>query len=116
VYWPDVVIWGSKAEKLCENLDKGSYIIVEGKIQTRQIDDQSTGKKRNVTEVVAEQVFWMDNAGSSSNNTANNTNSNQSSANSNNESQSNIQESSPFAHDAPNGGVMLDVSDDDLPF
>jgi single-strand DNA-binding protein len=53
-----VVVWGKQAESCGEYLDKGSPILVEGRLQTRDWEAKDGGK-RSVTEVVAERVQFM---------------------------------------------------------
>ncbi len=53
-----VVVWGKQAESCREYLDKGSPILVEGRLQTRDWESKD-GQKRTVTEVVAERVQFM---------------------------------------------------------
>ena len=53
-----VVAWGRQAESCSEYLDKGSPILVEGRLQTRDWETKD-GQKRNVVEVVAERVQFM---------------------------------------------------------
>jgi single-strand DNA-binding protein len=53
-----VVVWGKQAETCGEYLDKGSPILVEGRLQTRDWETKD-GQKRNVVEVVAERVQFM---------------------------------------------------------
>ena len=54
-----VVCWSFCAE-LCEKyLKKGSHILVEGRITTRDYDDVKTGTHKWVTEVVAENIFML---------------------------------------------------------
>src|SRR2546429_1522900 len=53
-----VVVWGKQAESCGEYLDKGSPILVEGRLQTRDWETKD-GQKRNVAEVVAERVQFM---------------------------------------------------------
>jgi single-strand DNA-binding protein len=53
-----VVVWGKQAETCGEYLDKGSPIMVEGRLQTRDWEGKD-GQKRNVVEVVAERVQFM---------------------------------------------------------
>ncbi|MBN2030844.1 single-stranded DNA-binding protein [bacterium] len=50
--WHRVVAWGKLAEVIGEWLKKGSYVYIEGKLQTRSYDD-SNGVKKWITEVVA---------------------------------------------------------------
>jgi single-strand DNA-binding protein len=53
-----VVVWGKQAETCGEYLDKGSPILVEGRLQTREWEGKD-GQKRTVVEVVAERVQFM---------------------------------------------------------
>lgn len=54
--WHNIVLW--RAENLSNYLTKGKQIYVEGRLQTRSYDDKE-GKKRYVTEVVAEDVILL---------------------------------------------------------
>ena len=53
-----VVVWGKQAESCGEYLDKGSPILVEGRLQTREWEAKDGGK-RTVIEVVGERVQFM---------------------------------------------------------
>lgn len=53
--WFRVVVWAEQAERVAENLRKGHKVYVEGRIQTRQWEDQ-TGNKRYTTELIANRV------------------------------------------------------------
>ena len=53
--WFRVVVWGQQAERAAEYLRKGNKVYIEGRLQTRQWEDQ-TGQKRYTTELVANQV------------------------------------------------------------
>jgi single-strand DNA-binding protein len=57
--WFRVVVWGQQAELAAENLRKGHKVYIEGRIQTRQWEDQS-GQKRYTTELVANQVTSLE--------------------------------------------------------
>ena len=57
--WHRVVLWRQLAELAKEYLKKGSKIYIEGKLQTRSWDDQS-GQKRYTTEVVGNQMNFLD--------------------------------------------------------
>jgi single-strand DNA-binding protein len=50
--WHKIVMWGRLAEIAQQYLKRGSLIYVEGRLQTRQWDDQA-GNKRYTTEIVA---------------------------------------------------------------
>ena len=57
-YFLTVVVWGKQAESSAQYLDKGSPIMVEGRLQTREWDGKD-GQRRNVVEVVAERVQFL---------------------------------------------------------
>jgi single-strand DNA-binding protein len=57
--WFRVVVWAQQAERVAERLRKGNKVFVEGRIQTRQWEDQS-GQKRYTTELVANQVTSLE--------------------------------------------------------
>jgi single-strand DNA-binding protein len=57
--WFRVVVWGQQGERAAENLRKGNKVYVEGRIQTRQWEDQ-TGQKRYTTELIANQVTSLE--------------------------------------------------------
>jgi single-strand DNA-binding protein len=57
--WFRVVVWGQQAERAAENLRKGNKVYIEGRIQTRQWEDQS-GQKRYTTELIANQVSSLE--------------------------------------------------------
>jgi len=58
--WFNVIAWGSLAEICKQHLHKGQQVYVEGRLQTRQWEDQE-GKKYFRTEVVAEEMIVMGN-------------------------------------------------------
>ena len=64
VEWHRVVIFGRLAEIAEQYLKKGSKIFIEGKLQTRDWED-SEGKKRYTTEVVAREMTMLDSKGDS---------------------------------------------------
>lgn len=57
--FPSIVAWRQTAEFAARYLKKGRKIIVQGELRTRTYEDQS-GKKRKVTEVVAENIEFAD--------------------------------------------------------
>ncbi len=57
--WFRVVVWGQQAERTAERLRKGNKVYIEGRIQTRQWEDQS-GQKRYTTELVANTVTSLE--------------------------------------------------------
>ena len=63
--WHSVVCFGRTAELVGQYLRKGSKVFVEGRLQTRSWDDRE-GKKQYRTEVVCEQVKFLDSRGGES--------------------------------------------------
>ena len=60
--WHRVVTFGRLAEICGQYLKKGKQIYIEGRIQTREWEDQ-TGNKRWTTEIVANQMQMLGRAG-----------------------------------------------------
>ena len=60
--WHRVVAWGKLAEICGQYLQKGKQVYIEGKIRTRQWQDQQ-GQKRFSTEIVAQQMVMLGRAG-----------------------------------------------------
>jgi single-strand DNA-binding protein len=60
--WHRVVAWGKLAEICGQYLQKGKQVYIEGKIRTRQWQDQQ-GQKRYSTEVVASNMVMLGRAG-----------------------------------------------------
>lgn len=56
--WHRVVVWGKQAEICGQYLTKGRQVYIEGRIRTRQWQDQQ-GQKRYSTEVVAQTVQML---------------------------------------------------------
>lgn len=57
--FPTIVVWDKQAENLNKYQKKGSLISVIGRIQTRSYDDND-GKKVYVTEVLAENIEYLE--------------------------------------------------------
>lgn len=51
--WHNIVVWKKLAEVCQQYLTKGSLVYIEGKLQTRQWEDKTSGAKRYTTEIVA---------------------------------------------------------------
>lgn len=62
----NIVVWRKQAENVKNYLSQGSQVAIDGRIQTRSYDDQE-GKKRYVTEVVADNVQFLDTKNSRNN-------------------------------------------------
>lgn len=56
--WHRVIVWGKQAENASEFLAKGRAALIEGKIQTRQFQDQE-GQTRYMTEINAQNVVFL---------------------------------------------------------
>lgn len=56
--WHRIVVWGKQAENCSKHLSKGRQIYVEGRLQTRQWEDQQ-GQKRYTTEIIATTVQFL---------------------------------------------------------
>lgn len=56
--WHRIVVWSKMAEVCGEYLSKGSKVYIEGRLQTRSWEDDK-GQKRYTTEVVAQQVLFL---------------------------------------------------------
>lgn len=125
------IIWRKAAENFANFTNKGSLVGIEGRIQTRNYDNQQ-GQRVYVTEVVVENFSLLESRSESekrsSGNGSNNSDSNQapnynqqnqsnqtSYGNNNNNNQSNNSNNNmgdPFADNSK----PIDISDDDLPF
>lgn len=60
--WHRVVAWSKLAEICNQYLKKGKQVYIEGRLQTRQWEDQS-GNSRSTTEVIATNMVMLGRAG-----------------------------------------------------
>jgi single-strand DNA-binding protein len=60
--WHRIVAWGKLAEICQQYLKKGKQVYIEGRLQTRQWEDQQ-GQKRQTTEVIANNMQMLGRAG-----------------------------------------------------
>jgi single-strand DNA-binding protein len=97
----NIVTWRGQAENCANYLNKGRLAAVDGRLQIRNYENNE-GKKVYVSEVVADNVRFLESANSSSGNDAQNTNT----------EQSRKPSDDPFSND----GKPMYISDDDLPF
>lgn len=124
----NATIWRKSAENLANFTHKGSLIGIEGRLQTRNYENQQ-GTRVYVTEVVVENFSLLESRGESSRSSNNDNNfgannsynaSNSASSNENpygnfsdnNQSKPKASNEDPFA----TNGQEIDISDDDLPF
>ena len=62
----NVVTWDKQAENICNYLDKGSLVSIEGRLQISSYED-SEGNNRNITDVIAQNVKFLDRKSSTEN-------------------------------------------------
>ena len=67
--WHKLVAWRKLAEIVGEYLKKGSKVYIEGRIQYRSYDDKN-GVKRDITEIVVDQMLMLDSKGAGRTNDA----------------------------------------------
>ncbi|MDD3241206.1 MAG: single-stranded DNA-binding protein [Bacilli bacterium] len=104
----NIVVWRKQAENVKNFITKGSQVAIDGRIQTRSYDGED-GKKRYVTEVVADNVQFLDSKGSNQN------------FSSEQVSPYDMIQSEPKGNDMKENpyadfGSNIEISDDDLPF
>lgn len=96
------VIWRKSAENFANFTKKGSLVGIEGRLQTRNYENQQ-GQRVYVTEVVVDNFSLLESRASGQSDAKPN-------ANTQNQTQS--KPTDAFA----NKGQAMDISDDDLPF
>lgn len=97
----NIVTWRQLAETCANYLRKGRLTAIEGRIQVRNYDN-AEGKRVYVTEIIADNVRFLESAPKDNTSGSENKSSN----NRPNQNQN------PFIDD----GKPIDISDDDLPF
>ena len=107
----NVVVWNKQAENIARYLSKGRQIAVEGRIQTRNYDNNE-GKRTYVTEVIASNVEFLGSA--NDNNRTNNNNGFESNPFDTMEPvmDTTSVDNDPFA----SFGEKVEISDSELPF
>jgi single-strand DNA-binding protein len=107
-----IVVWRQLAETCANYLKKGRLAAVEGRIQVRNYENNE-GRRVYVTEVVADNVRFLESGNREGSQDASQNVGNQSSGNTRTGSQGGHKGSGdPFSDD----GRPIDISDDDLPF
>jgi single-strand DNA-binding protein len=115
----NIVTWRQLAETCANYLRKGRLTAIEGRLQVRNYDN-AEGRKVYVTEVIADNVQFLESAGgkegggtSNSNSSSNTGNREESTYTRNNSGGGTPRDNQdPFLDD----GKPIDISDDDLPF
>ncbi|KAA9430690.1 single-stranded DNA-binding protein [Listeria monocytogenes] len=108
------VVWRKPAENAANFLKKGSMAGVDGRIQTRNYEDND-GKRVFVTEVVAESVQFLEPRNHTEGATSNNYQ-NQANYSNNNKTSSYRADTSQNSDSFANEGKPIDINEDDLPF
>jgi single-strand DNA-binding protein len=62
VEFHNIVAWRKLADICGQYLHKGSKVYIEGRLQTRNWEDQ-TGNKKYMTEIIAENMIMLDSSG-----------------------------------------------------
>ena len=55
-YWHNIVAWEKTAEYIANNCDKGSEVVIDGKLINRSYESK-TGEKKYITEVVVNEII-----------------------------------------------------------
>lgn len=112
----NIVTWRQLAETCANYLRKGRLTAVEGRIQIRNYDN-SEGKKVYVTEVIADNVRFLESSGGKEGSGGGNRDESYDQTSSNRNSGSAPRSASQDNHDPfLDDGKPIDISDDDLPF
>lgn len=119
----NIVVWRKQAENVKNYLTKGSQVAIDGRIQTRTYDAQD-GSKRYVTEVVADNVQFLDTKGGARDNgstPAFNDNASATPFDFGGDSNQNTAPAAPAMTNVSQDpfadfGSNIEISDDDLPF
>jgi single-strand DNA-binding protein len=105
-----ILAFNKTAELIAQYLQKGRQAGVVGRLQIRNYEDQQTGQKKYVSEVIANEVQFLDsNSGGNGGGNGGNSGGNQSQSRANTQPRYN---DDPFADD----GHTIDISVDELPF
>ena len=109
----NIVVWRKQAENVKNYLTQGSQVAVDGRIQTRTYDGED-GKKRYITEVVADNVEFLGSKGASSANSTTGTNT------FNDVTPSDFSDTMPTTSvkndPFSDFGSSIEINDDELPF
>lgn len=58
--FPRITVWGAQAENVSRYLSKGSQCAVIGRIQTGSYQDKETGKAVYTTDILADNIEFLD--------------------------------------------------------
>lgn len=91
--WHRVVFFNRLAEIVCEHLNKGSKIYIEGSLRTRKWQHKTTGADCYTTEIVAQEMQMLGNHSGKS-----------------------VSDTKPEEESGHDGSFVPDLKDDDIPF
>ena len=95
------VIWRKSAENFANFTHKGSLVGIDGRLQTRNYENQK-GQRIYVTEVVVDDFSLLEKRASDNQNA--------------NQTQTGSNQTHKSADSVANNGQAIDINDDDLPF
>lgn len=104
-------MWRKAAENFANFTHKGSLVGIEGRIQTRNYENEK-GQRVYVTEVLAERFHFLESVKTANNDVLSNEGTNTLGVNKNQNSSGNFANSDPFM----SNGETFDVQDSELPF
>lgn len=107
----NVTVWNKQAENIARYLSKGRQVAIEGRIQTRNYENNE-GKKVYVTEVIASNVEFLGSANDQNRSVASPSNDNPFDMDMSAPSETTSVDNDPFA----SFGEKVEISDSDLPF
>lgn len=111
----NIVVWRGQADVLANYTEKGSLIGVQGRIQTRNYENQQ-GQKVYVTEVVAENIDLLETKSTQNNGSSNAQSNYQGNNQMNNYSGGNQAQGYQNTQNNVSDGTPVNISEDDLPF
>ena len=106
----NIVVWRKQAENVKNYLSQGSQVAIDGRIQTRSYDGED-GKKRYVTEIIADNVEFLGTKASNQTSSSQLEPTPYDFGKATESSSANI-DNNPFA----DFGSSIEISDDELPF
>ncbi|EII2061293.1 single-stranded DNA-binding protein [Listeria monocytogenes] len=109
------VVWRKPAENVANFLKKGSLAGVDGRIQTRNYEDND-GKRVFVTEVVAETVQFLEPKNNNAEGATSNNYQSETNYSNNNKTTPYRADSSQKKDSFAGEGKPIDINEDDLPF
>ena len=109
----NIVVWRKQAENIKNYLTQGSQVAIDGRIQTRSYDGED-GKKRYITEVVADNVEFLGTKGSGTagNSASNNGFNDVTPSDFSSSMPTTSVKNDPFS----DFGSSIEINDDELPF